>query len=529
MKPELYKGFKKVKEDERTATFQHEKGHTLTLVKGGLVGSERNKLSKLPLYQAEGSDEPIQSDESDQGQSPDVNASEAGTGKAVNITINSAPQQPAQDPNKPQYLPQPQPAMDKIHQDYLKREADEKAADDARMQAYQNQTHSTAPLLAADMKAPTLAPPPMAPAPVPNHVPASVSAAPAAPVAQPAMAPAPVEPQGPQLSNQLEDLNKQYQQNVKHQQDADAEFQSEMAKDQGIDPRRVFNNMSTGRKISTAIGLILGGIGGGITGQENPAMKLLNKEIDNDVMAQKEDRSNKFSLFKMHMQSLGDQTASILQTQNNLKQAAIVKMDEALGTVGNNPMAKQRILAAKTQLQNDIANNQLQLAQHHTMQQYYSAQGKGKSAELPDAIDPNVSSSFRVAGKKYYTNDTEAAKKARDQAEAIESLENSASAINAFNKQHGTTGYGFPTELQGHADTLNNLSKGAIAKLEASGGNIGRLAPLFMDSMPVAGAWTQSKQKGKAAGIDEAIRQAKKSLLDTYTLKGQAPIAKMGK
>lgn len=54
-----------------------------------------------------------------------------------------------------------------------------------------------------------------------------------------------------------------------------------------IDPQRYLRDMPGGQRISTAIGLILGGIGGGLTHQENPAMRLLMNAIDKDVDSQK--------------------------------------------------------------------------------------------------------------------------------------------------------------------------------------------------------------------------------------------------
>ena len=350
MKAEMYKGFKKVQEDDKTATFEHEKGHKLTLLKGGLEGSERKKLSKLPLYQADPT-EPVQ--DPTEGLADDSDASDASTGKAVNITINSAPQQPNASIDTTKTNPI-SPADWMASGRPLK---DMASANDEAMAARRAQENPPAQTTAPQI-VPTAPPPNPAPASVPN----------VAPALSPAVPPTPAATAQPALSGQLQDLNTQYQQNVKRQQDADAEFQAAMTKEGGIDPNRIFKNKSG---IATTLGLILGGIGSGITGQPNAALQILNKQVDNDIQAQKDDRSNKFNLYKMHLQSLGDENAAILQTQNNLKQAAIVKMDEMMGKLGSNPMAQQRLLAEKTQLQNDIANNQLQLARHHTMQQIY--------------------------------------------------------------------------------------------------------------------------------------------------------------
>lgn len=63
-----------------------------------------------------------------------------------------------------------------------------------------------------------------------------------------------------------------------------------------IDPNHFWNSKSELGKAGTAIGLILGGIGGAATGQENPALKFLNSSIDRDIDAQKAQMNNKNSL-----------------------------------------------------------------------------------------------------------------------------------------------------------------------------------------------------------------------------------------
>lgn len=65
-----------------------------------------------------------------------------------------------------------------------------------------------------------------------------------------------------------------------------------------IDPKAYINNMSGGQKASTAIGLLLGGMAGGIlhTGG-NAAMDFLNKQIDRDIEAQKGNIENKKTIF----------------------------------------------------------------------------------------------------------------------------------------------------------------------------------------------------------------------------------------
>lgn len=74
-----------------------------------------------------------------------------------------------------------------------------------------------------------------------------------------------------------------------------------------IDPNRYMANMSTFGKVATALGLILGGIGQGMTGgKENLALRMLEKSIDNDLDAQKEELGKKNNLLTAYYKMYGD-------------------------------------------------------------------------------------------------------------------------------------------------------------------------------------------------------------------------------
>ena len=54
-----------------------------------------------------------------------------------------------------------------------------------------------------------------------------------------------------------------------------------------IDPKHYQENMTSGQKVGTAIGLFLGGMSTPFTHQGNPALEFLNKQIDRDIDAQR--------------------------------------------------------------------------------------------------------------------------------------------------------------------------------------------------------------------------------------------------
>ena len=289
-----------------------------------------------------------------------------------------------------------------------------------------------------------------------------------------------------------------------------------------IKPNDYLDHMSTGSKIATALGMIVSGFGAGVTGKPNMAAQFLDDQIKRNIDAQIQNVQNKKGMISAlieqgHSLNEAAQMSSAIQ-----KQYLANKITQIAGNfAGENAANNAAMFAGK--LTQESAQTVQQLALNKAIQ-------SGNLNEIPDALDPNEASSFRLGGQKLYAPDPATAQKAREQAEAIESLEGTAKQINDFNKQNGTTGagIGLPTHLQGQADSLNNTSKAAIARLEAAGGSIARLASTFEGSMPKAGALLQAQQTGKAAGINNVLNTAKKTLRDTYAIKG-IPVNKMSK
>lgn len=133
-----------------------------------------------------------------------------------------------------------------------------------------------------------------------------------------------------------------------------------------INPNQFWEDKSAPSKISTAIGLILGGIGGGLMGQENPALAMLQKQVDRNIDAQKLNLQNKYSLLNANRQSLENEHDAVNMTRvmtndyiaNQLKLAAAKTTD---------PMAKSRALQLMGQLQKQDAGVVQQIAMRKAM------------------------------------------------------------------------------------------------------------------------------------------------------------------
>lgn len=84
----------------------------------------------------------------------------------------------------------------------------------------------------------------------------------------------------------------------------------------------LFAKKDTAGKIGTIFGLILSGIGSGLTGQPNAALEMMNKEVDNDFQAQKASKENAINFYKLNLQ----REMNKAQT-SNLKADAVLKAD----------------------------------------------------------------------------------------------------------------------------------------------------------------------------------------------------------
>lgn len=121
-----------------------------------------------------------------------------------------------------------------------------------------------------------------------------------------------------------------------------------------IDPNHYMNSMSTGKRILTTIGLILGGIGAGQTGGPNMALQYLNSQIDRDIEGQKAELGKKQSLLAANMQQFGQMHEAMAMTKANMLDMAKLQLEKASAGTNNLGMRQKGLLAAdQLKLQSD--------------------------------------------------------------------------------------------------------------------------------------------------------------------------------
>lgn len=190
--------------------------------------------------------------------------------------------------------------------------------------------------------------------------------------------------------------------------------------DKKIDPDRFFHNMGTGSRVSAAIGMILGGVGSGLTGQPNLAYQALNNAIERDIDAQKNDQSKAMNLWKMNKEALHDETQTRLAVENQYFNIAKAKiMSAAARAQGPLAAAKAAPIIADID-QRIIQNNQTRSILSH------SAQGGLNDTDPAQLVTTLVT-------------DPTKQQKVFDEIEAAQNTKRSSSEIlNAFDKAGST-------------------------------------------------------------------------------------------
>lgn len=162
-----------------------------------------------------------------------------------------------------------------------------------------------------------------------------------------------------------------------------------------IDPNRLWNTATTGSKVASILGVILGGIGAGLQhSTTNMAWEALQKNIDRDIQSQRDDLGKKQTLFSDNLRRLGsiDAAEAATRVQTN----AIVQGNMAkIAAQTNNPILQaqiqQKIVEMKMKdipLKDALAREQAQKASQQQLKTML--QGKDLSNMDPASLVPLI-------------------------------------------------------------------------------------------------------------------------------------------
>lgn len=506
--------FKKVHQDESVSTLQHKDGHQLKIAHKNLSPELKGRLDKLPLVQMKAK-----------------KFADGGEAGANSESAEDSPDQIVSDAAQPQSLPSEEPSLPERAGKMVRNSVGD--VEGGIGKAY---TDIAAPVgsVIGGFGRGLLGVPPASANPVPGDGMPSESMPDQTPQAQaPAENPDPYGLQG-SFGQQMRGIqevgagqqaeaqaignqgaaNIQQEQNYQQaQQQAIQRYQEAVAPvmeerkalmadiaSGHIDPQRYVNNMSTGDKIATGIGLVLGGIGSGLTHGPNLAYNYLDNQINRDIDSQKMDLGKKENLLSNNFRQSGDLQSALTMTkiQNNDLLSSHLRMTADQTA---DPMAKARI----QQIQGIVDGQTAQLTQQYGMRRMqmgmFNGQpgsGNGAALELAPADTreravqlPN--GGFRLA----YTKD--GAKEVRDQLQSIQPIFDSMDQLKALGPSAlipGTPANQKAQAIQAQLIPLVNENAG-LKRLSAE--DIGNIRKMISDPTTlsgfVSGARTQSMKQ----------------------------------
>lgn len=174
------------------------------------------------------------------------------------------------------------------------------------------------------------------------------------------------------------------QQIADHQRRADNLFQATL--NNKIDPNRVWSSAGVGQKMAAGIGIILSGIGQGLAGGPNMALQVIDRTIDRDIDAQKNNLENQRNLLTHYLQQGRDMISAQQLVKADLKDMYAAQVQHVSAEFGGQDAAARAQLAggqlrteaaSKRQeiIYKDLAMSQarLQMQQQQEMQRVLNA------------------------------------------------------------------------------------------------------------------------------------------------------------
>jgi hypothetical protein len=247
-----FSGWKKIKEGPDSTEFQHADGHTMQVAHKSLSPQLKKQLKSLPAHMAEGTEEPIATMEDG---SAEITPAQPGGLFEQGVLPGADPNATPEEEINPQ-LKDPVTAS-------------QVAESGAQIQGLEGQQAATTGIAQEEGKI--------------------------------------AEQQAPDVkhaANEQQGIEQNLQASQQKMQGVFNDAVQAMNKGE-IQPQHLFQGKELPQRIGTAISLILGGMGGGILHQENPVLKQMNQEIQNDLQAQQLNKTNKLNLMGAISTQLG--------------------------------------------------------------------------------------------------------------------------------------------------------------------------------------------------------------------------------
>lgn len=158
----------------------------------------------------------------------------------------------------------------------------------------------------------------------------------------------------------LSDIHAKSQQNIQHVAD-DIDSTVKDINDSHINPNHYLEGQGTLGRIAIGIGLMVSGLGAGMSGQKNLAAEYLNQQIDRDINAQKANLGKKETVLSAYYKKYGnmiDAERAAYATQNAVYAAKI----EQAAAKATSPLVKSQLLQHAGEFYQKSALNAKQIA-----------------------------------------------------------------------------------------------------------------------------------------------------------------------
>lgn len=282
-----------------------------------------------------------------------------------------------------------------------------------------------------------------------------------------------------------------------------------------IDPTRVWSNASTGNKVLAGIGILLSGIGSGLTGQPNLAIQSINQTIERDIDSQKADLNKKANLVSENYRRFGDMHMAEQMTRANLlasTQAQIAASAAKMGSAQATARAQQAI--GQLDLQKaDIYRSMAVYGMQNDMMRGGTGSGNGMPLSQGNGIDPVMANRLfpgqvvnvpdRMGGGVTIAKTKEAATGLTKSLSSLDSLDKMLDRADKFQKENGTT---WLPSKNAEAEAIHNGIAMSIGQLH----DLGRMSDtdlqLWQEMAPNPGAFFQGKASAKTSALRSFVK-----------------------
>lgn len=152
-----------------------------------------------------------------------------------------------------------------------------------------------------------------------------------------------------------------------------------------INPNKFVQDMGASGRVATAIGFLLSGIGSGLTGKENLAMSVLNKQIDQDINAQQANLTSKHNLLAENLREYGNMRDAMAVTKGMQADIYANQMQQAAAKMSD-PIAKAQAMQKAAELQMKYAPAMDAAAKRQALMQTIASGGNLPLAEVARSV-----------------------------------------------------------------------------------------------------------------------------------------------